>query len=389
MADDFTEVTSQGWGSRILESIKGVLVGGAFFVASFPLLVWNEGRAVKTARSLEEGAGAVVSVAADRVDQGNQGKLIHASGEATTNETLADPDFGVSAPAIRLERVVEMYQWDEDEKSETKNKLGGGTETVKTYSYKKTWSDELIDSDRFKKSDEHQNPAAMPFERRQWTAQNVKLGAYRLSDSQVARLDKTEPVNIDGAKVPAAVAEKTKPVAGQNMFYAGKDASNPAIGDARVTFKAVKPATISVVARQVGDTFEAYLAKAGGTVDLLEYGQKSADSMFQAAQAANTTLTWILRGGGFMLMFLGLVMVFKPIAVFGDVIPFVGTLLGAGLAVFAGAVAAALSLVTIAISWLAFRPLIGILLLLLAGGAVAGLVYLAGQRKKAAAPAAA
>lgn len=383
MTDSFTEVTSQGWGSRILASIKGVLVGGAFFVGSFPLLVWNEGRAVKTARSLEEGAGAVVSASAASMDAGNEGKLVHVSGEATTAESLADPDFGVRAPAIRLQRVVEMYQWDEDEKSETRNKLGGGTETVKTYTYNKAWSDDLIDSGSFKKPEGHQNPSSMPFESREWTAQAVTLGAYRLSDSQVARLDKTEPVTIDpSAKLPEAVAAKVKPVAGQNMFYAGGDPASPSVGDTRISFKVVKPATVSVVARQVGNTFEAYLAKAGGTVDLLEYGQKSADSMFQAAQAANTTLTWILRAGGFLVMFLGVTLMFKPIAVFGDVIPIVGTLLGAGLAVFAGAVAAALSLITIAISWLAFRPLVGIALLLLAGGVVAGLTYLAAQRRK-------
>jgi hypothetical protein len=389
MADDsFSEVTSQGWGSRIMESIKGVLVGGALFVASFPLLIWNEGRAVKTARSLEEGAGAVVSVPADRVDASNQGKLLHVAGQATTSETLADPDFGVSANAIHLRRVVEMYQWKEHEKSETKNKLGGGTETVRTYTYTKEWSDDLIPSGGFRQSDNHVNPQAMPFESRAWTAATVKLGAYRLAGGQVSRLDKADAVSVGDAKPAAAVAEKAKPVTGQNLFYVGQDPSNPAIGDARITFKAVKPAEVSVVARQVGDSFEPYLAKAGGNVDLLEYGLKSADSMFQAAQSANTTLTWILRGGGFFIMFLGLVMVFKPISVFGDVVPIVGTLLGAGLAVFAGAVAAALSLVTIAISWLAYRPLLGIGLLVLAGAAVAGLTYLAGQRKRAA-PAAA
>src|SRR5262245_48124243 len=383
MADDsFTEVTSQGFGSRILESIKGVLVGLAFFVLSFPLLIWNEGRAVRTARSLEEGAGAVVSVPADRVDTSNQGKLLHVSGQATTSETLADPDFGVSANAIHLKRVVEMYQWKEHEKSETKNKLGGGTETVKTYTYSKEWSDDLIQSGSFRQSDTHVNPAAMPFDSRDWTAQTVKLGAYRLAAGQVSRIDKAEPVNVASAKAAAEVADKAKLVAGQNLFYVGKDAGNPAIGDARVSFKAVKPAEVSVVARQVGDSFEPYLAKAGGSVDLLEYGLKSADSMFQAAQAANTTLTWILRGVGFFLMFLGLTLVFKPIAVFGDIIPIVGTLLGAGIAVFSAAVAAALPLVTIAIAWLAYRPLLGITLLGLAAGAVAGLTYLAAQRKK-------
>ena len=41
--------------------------------------MWNEGRAVRTAESLEEGAGAVVSVPADAVDPGNEGKLVHVS----------------------------------------------------------------------------------------------------------------------------------------------------------------------------------------------------------------------------------------------------------------------------------------------------------------------
>ena len=39
-------------------------------LAAFPLLWWNEGRAVKTAQGLSEGAGAVVSVEAGPMDWG-------------------------------------------------------------------------------------------------------------------------------------------------------------------------------------------------------------------------------------------------------------------------------------------------------------------------------
>ena len=52
MSDEFVEVTSEGWGSRIMESIKGILVGIVLFVAAFPLLFLNEGCAVKMSRSL-------------------------------------------------------------------------------------------------------------------------------------------------------------------------------------------------------------------------------------------------------------------------------------------------------------------------------------------------
>ncbi|HJL23314.1 MAG TPA: hypothetical protein RMH80_13870, partial [Polyangiaceae bacterium LLY-WYZ-15_(1-7)] len=64
MNDQFRSVTNVGIGSRLVESIKGVLVGILFFLGSFPLLFWNEGRAVRRAKDLEEGRGAVVAVAA-------------------------------------------------------------------------------------------------------------------------------------------------------------------------------------------------------------------------------------------------------------------------------------------------------------------------------------
>src|SRR4051812_752026 len=52
----FTEHSSQSWGSRLLESIKSVLIGLVLFVVAFPLLFWNEGRAVHTAKCLAEGS---------------------------------------------------------------------------------------------------------------------------------------------------------------------------------------------------------------------------------------------------------------------------------------------------------------------------------------------
>ena len=63
--DTHTEVTTTGWLSRIGNSIKTVLFGLLMFFGAFPLLWWNEGRAVKVAQSLDEGAGAVVAVGTD------------------------------------------------------------------------------------------------------------------------------------------------------------------------------------------------------------------------------------------------------------------------------------------------------------------------------------
>jgi len=67
MSDTFSEVTSQGWGGRLMQSIKGVLIGLLLFVAGFPLLFWNEGRAVRRYQDLKEGSEAVVMIKPDSV----------------------------------------------------------------------------------------------------------------------------------------------------------------------------------------------------------------------------------------------------------------------------------------------------------------------------------
>jgi hypothetical protein len=379
MADTFTETTSQGWLSRLMGSIKSVLVGLVLFVVSFPILFFNEGTAVRTAKSLDEGAGVVVTVSADAVAPANDGKLVHLNGEATTTETLSDPDFGVSANAIKLIRDVEMYQWEEEKKSETKKKLGGGEETVTTYTYKKTWSDSPIDSSDFKEPTGHGNPGEFPVKASEQSAAKVTLGGFTLSGALVDKMNESVPVAADASTLPGPMRGKAQASGGG--YYIGGNPSAPQVGDVRVTFKAVKPAVVSVVGRQVRDTFESYQTQAGDALLMLRYGTLSAAGMFEAAHRDNTIRTWIMRFLGFLCMFFGLTMIFRPIAVFADVIPLFGTLLGAGIGIFAGLTSAVLSLLVIAFAWIFFRPLLGITLLVLAIGALVLLVMVAMKRK--------
>ena len=89
MSNSFTETTSVSWFGRLRNSVGGVVIGLLLIIGMVVLLFWNEGRAVTTARSLAEGAGAVVSVGADAVEPTNEGKLIHVSGTVTTD---SDPE---------------------------------------------------------------------------------------------------------------------------------------------------------------------------------------------------------------------------------------------------------------------------------------------------------
>ncbi len=384
MPDTFTSTTSQSWFSRLFGSIKSVLVGLVFFVAAFPLLWWNESRAVRTARSLSEGAGAVVSSPVDSLDASKEGHLVHMSGPVTTEQPIVDDKLPVEAQAVKLIRKVQMYQWVEEEKRETRKKLGGGEETITTYTYNKEWADDRVDSSSFKHPEGHENPEAPPFESTTFVADPVKVGVHRLSPEQLGQLnDSTEfPVPAEAAGKLSAELQETVGVVG-GKFYMGADSAKPEIGDAQISYAVVKPAAVSLAAVQVGDTFAAYQAKEGDSILLVQEGTHTAAQMFQKAQDDNATMTWILRAVGFVVMFLGIFMVFRPIAVFADVIPLFGTMLGAGIGFFSFLGAATLSFVTIAIAWVFVRPLLGISMLVVALGAAIWLLSV-GRKKKAA-----
>ncbi|MGD9173519.1 MAG: TMEM43 family protein, partial [Desulfobacterales bacterium] len=84
-----------------------------------------------------------------------------------------------------------MYQWKESKNRKTRKKLGGGKETVTTYSYNKSWSSSLIDSSNFNKPGGHQNPGAMPYQSAEFIADEVSLGEFKLSRSLVGKINKT------------------------------------------------------------------------------------------------------------------------------------------------------------------------------------------------------
>ena len=383
MPDSFTEKTSQSWFSRIGGSFAGALVGIVMMLVAFPLLWWNEGRAVRTAQGLAEGAGSVVSVSADSVDASREGALVHLSGLATTTATLTDEEFGVAAPALTLVRSVEMFQWREEKKSEKRKKLGGSEETTTTYTYKTGWSRTAIDSGDFRQPDGHRNPGPLPWESKTIVAEQVTLGAFTLPRDLVATIAAREPLQIAASGASRAAAPSgARPVDGG--FYRGANPEAPAVGDVRIQYEVVKPQIVSVVAVQRGNSFEAYRTKAGTTILMLDTGTVAAESMFKAAESSNRVTAWVLRAVGFFLMFLGLFLVFRPIAVVGSVLPLLGSLVSGGVGLVAFLVALVLSLVTISLAWLAYRPMLAAGLLVVAAAAVILLVW----RQRASEPAA-
>ncbi len=379
--ETYTEVTSQSWFSRLGESIKSVGLGIIIFIAAFPVLWKNEGCAVKIAQGLTEGAGAVISLPEPKVNSANNGKLVHFSGDATTSDILSDPTMGISENAIRLVRSVQMYQWKEVSTSKTEKKLGGGTETKTEYRYEKGWSDSVINSGSFKRPEGHTNPAAMEIQSETFKAQNVTVGEFALPEGLVSQISNEEALPVTQDRIPNQYQGRAQ-ISG-NEIYIGYNPASPQIGDLKVSYKIVRsPQKVSIVAQQQGNTLTQYMTKAKTTIMMLSMGVVPADQMFQQAQESNVTRTWLVRLLGFILMYIGLSMIFKPIATFGDVVPIVGSILNFGIGVFSFIVALALSLVVIAIAWIAARPILGIGLLVVGVGAFVAFKVL-GKKKQA------
>ena len=367
--DSFTEVTSQNWFSRLGQSIKGVLVGVLLFIAAIPVLWMNESNSVKVYQGLQEGKGEVVSLAEPKVDSSKEGKLVHLSGMATTTDTVTDPVLGISENAIRIIRKVQMYQWQEQSSSTTKEKVGGTKETTTTYNYNKTWSSSVINSSNFKKSG-YNNPGTMEIQGAEFNAQNVTVGDFSLPQGLISSITKGEAVPITDDLVNALPYNlQGRARASGNEIYVGYNPSSPQIGDLKVSVEIVRPQQVSIVAQQRGNTFEQYLTKQKTRIMMLNAGNVSAEMMFQQAEEANVMWTWIKRLIGFMMMFIGISMIFKPISTFGAVIPIVGSILSFGLGIFAFVIALACALVIIAIAWIAARPILGIALLVVGVGA--------------------
>jgi len=368
-------VTTQSLPSRLGKSLSGVLGGIALFILSIVLLYWNEGRAVDNALDLAEGESSVIALKrTDEVDPSTFGQLVHLTGLAETDETLRDDAFGIQIPALKLRRSVEMLQWRENSESKTRTKIGGGTETETLFSYEKVWSDTLLDSSKFEDPDGHQNPKSKPLDSLDIEAGEIRLGGYRLGPELVRKLTQFSELQLQTDLPEGHVAQG-------NVIFRSADPNAPQIGDLRISFKVAMPEIISVIALNKDGQLDGFRAKKGSAIQLLQYGEVDAEEMFASAKSANKALTFGLRMLGVILMFVGANSVMGPIALAADVLPLLGRVTRFGTSLIAAIISLPVAFVTIALAWLAHRPVLAISLMV-AGAALAFILVRFAQKRR-------
>lgn len=377
----FTETTTTSWLSRIKGAIGRIFFGIILVIATTVLLFWNEGRAIKTYRALVEGAGLVVSVDSASVDSANESKLVHISGPVKPLGTPRDEVYGIAAEnALRIVREVEMYQWVQKSQTKTEKNVGGSEETTTTYTYSKEWRTDTVDSRDFKQPAGHENPSR-PLDGETFTVEKATVGAFTLDGSDVATLGSSKRIPLGGEQATVFQTSLGMNVRPQNgELYAGSDPSSPVIGDLRIRYERIDLAEASFVGGQRGDTLTGFTVSNGREIFLSAAGKQTAAEMFETAQTENNIITWIVRVGGLIGMFVGFACILSIFGVIGDVIPFIGSIVSFGTTLMAAVATLILGPIVIAIGWITYRPILAISIIV--GGIVLAFLFIRLRRKQ-------
>ncbi len=376
MPNTFTTSTTTGYGNRIINSVKGVVVGCIFIIGAFGLLYWNEGR-----KDLSSLARQSTAISAEQVasDASLQGKLVSVSGALTSTGQIGDGLFLQPGGYVSVARKVEMYAWVETKNTESHSNAGGSQTDTTTYTYKQEWTHDPQASQDFAHPEEHANPTESLSDT-EVRAESVHVGAYAVGDMNGVTLPSGSPVTLSAQNTSLsgrAVLANQQYIFVPNATSTGS-LSNPEVGDIRISYSSVHPGMrVTLMGKLDGAAISSYVDQDNNELYRIFSGTR-AEAISQL-HAEYETLTWILRVVGFVLMLIGFMLIASPIATILDIIPLAGSISSGIIFLFAFLLSIVLTVITILVSMLVHN----LVVLLVAVALVIGGVIFWCKRKKA------
>ena len=420
MADSVSVSSHHSYGSRVGNSFKSILWGIILVIVSICLLARNENNYVKQKAALKEWAEIVQEATIDQIDSELEWKEIHVSGEtASKAEALQDSTFWIKTDDLKLKRTVEMYQWYEEEHEECHDNYWWSEDCKTTYTYDTKRSNEAISSNDFYQTTNHENPSTWEYESDERVKEPITLWVYTLTPIFINQLTNYKTINLSeqNINIPEKYKLTTDQTAQTNdttnvednnnnylywdnetttettnttvatnknfhingdQIYIWIDPTKPAVWDLKITFSSVKPWTVSIVWKQMGNELTSYKVSNWRNINLLSQGNVSAEDMFLQAQKENKMMTWIIRFIGLLLMYCGFAAMFKFIETLAKVLPFLANIIWVWTGIIALWLTLIVGFVTIWITWLAVRPVIWICCLIVAA---CGIFFLIKNKK--------
>lgn len=239
------------------------------------------------------------NVSSTEIKEENDGKLVATNGDITLLQNeLVDEDFNVAISSAVLKRKVEVFVWTEEQTTEN-----GQT----SYTYRKQWSDELIDSSKFRFQDRYTNPKKLSYESKTIYNNQVKLGEFTLGENELKQLNtktKLTP-NVSKKKLPKGFT-----IVGEYITDA-KNIESPEVGNIRISYTYNIDSSVSVLAKQNGTSFDYYKTKNEKQVDILLSGIKSGEEIIKYFENNNYARNNILVIISLVLTTLGIIKLMK------------------------------------------------------------------------------
>jgi len=352
--------------NRAGSSKSGVLIAGVLLLLiGMALLYLNENANAKRFQAIAQSGGPLIRLTPGQANPANDGKLVYIAGVTLIGKPLADPLFTPPLKAIALKRRVQMYQWQERNEPQTMKTVEGNEVSLSVPTYTKVWSSQLIDSAAFKKQTTHRNPRKMPFQSKSYRASEISVGGFKLSDSLANLFNTYQQLRINSKKHLNSRL-KSKVRLHNDGFFIGKNPNKPKIGDMRLTFQGIRQSEVSIIAKQEGNTLKPYITNTGKHIELLRQGLHDADDMLPMPQEAPSWLLWSVRLGGFILIYLGLNLLFKAAPANDLTSSLFARLASSDAGLSPILIAPALVLLPVAIAWIIVKPLSGGVLLAIA-----------------------
>ena len=412
-------------------------LGIIIFICSFPLLWFNERKAVRTYAVINEAEKNCIEIQSSEVNAKNEGKLVFISDNTSVSKPLEDKEIGISIDqALKIVRKVEMFQWVEIKRSSSeRDTFGGGETTYTTYSYNREWKDHVVESGSFAESGHH-NPSSFDWILRNDTfinSGNASIGAFILNDEQIKNMSKLkifvfDPLKIQHIKenLQSKLNSKNLKITDSYIYITSYLGGREEIGDIRISLSYKDPSSLSLVCSQIDNTFKSYdfLEKGFGNKELdqqplistlkdereseccnccaccfcymfcdkafqtnsqidWQYEESLTKSqIFKRRKNENQTITSLLRLLGFICMVGGICFFFSPIYEILQILPFLSAIGKFIIFVFALIFSIPMSLIIIIFAWIFYRPVLAIVLAVMMG-TVGGLIWMIVKKQEA------
>lgn len=271
-----------------------LIAGGALLlVLALVLLVTGERSLLGYRAASALHGGEVMDLGRDaRPRAGQYGSMLRVVGVPQVVQAPRDPLFNVSASGTRLQRVVEMFQWHE-------LRMGG-----QVY-YEQDWIDHPVDSERFVQPRGHRNGIRFPFRSEVFVAPRVRLDGFLLDSSMLAGINGDQPVTPQPQSLPPNLAASFQ--LHDDALVTSARPGSPQLGDIRVSWQAVPPQLITVIARADGDKLVPARDAGDGVGFQVELGDRSLRDMLPDLPERPGGMWW-RRGLAWLLAWAGVVL---------------------------------------------------------------------------------